>query len=393
MKASNRVYSMQDAELNVFASKLVNNITRDASEFALRGVNSAAITAFSNLQSSFELIPTDSYYSADISIASDLKNTHRIDAEKAIRSIVNCARIKWGEGSAQSKKFGAATMTRDNDKVFLTTCRQVITTATEYLATLASVGLTQDMIDDLEDLTNDFADDLNNILSAQEIRDIKTQERISKGNQLYEYVTQYCEIGKYIWIDVDEARYNDYIIYSGSNPGYLAAPQNFIFNPSNYTFTWSAVENAISYKIQQSNDGNNWTEYWSGSETSCIYEESPDTTIYFRVLAHNSSGNGPYSSIIQYNFGPTLIAPTNFIYIPSSTTFSWSVVPNTIYYEFQYRDISNPVWSSLNAGNSTVFYHADPNGNYISRVRAVNGPNMGPWSNTLEYSVGPIQPD
>ena len=153
------------------------------------------------------------------------------------------------------------------------------------------------------------------------------------------------------------------------------------------------IENATSYILQQSTDGTNWTEYWSGAETTCAYEESPVVMMYFRVLAHNAGGNSAPSTVIQYDFAPVLVAPSNFNYNAGTYYFSWNAVPNAEYYEFQYRAQTNPTWNSLNAGSATSFYHADPPGDYLARVRAVSGSTMGPWSIELEYTVGPIQPD
>ena len=110
--------------------------------------------------------------------------------------------------------------------------------------------------------------------------------------------------------------------------------------------------------------------------------------MYFRVLAHNAGGNSAPSTVIQYDFAPNLIAPGSFHYNPDTYYFTWAAVPNAEYYEFQYRAQTNPTWNSLNAGNATSFYHVDPIGNYIARVRAISGSTQGTWSLELEYTVG-----
>lgn len=248
----NRTYTISDAELNVFAGSLVVKMTRDTTQFASRGVNSAAITAFGVLATAFGLLPTDSYYLADVSLAVQGKKAHRADAEIAIRAIVSCAKIKWGAGSPQDKKFGAGAMTKDDDKRFLSTCRQVCTTATEYLTELTPVGLTSGMIDNLTDLADSFQADMNSIATAQEARDMATQNRITKGNELYSFVSRYCEIGKIIWQDVDEAKYNDYVIYDTVHHG-LPKPQNVtanwaLGNPVVH-LNWDSVSGATSYDI------------------------------------------------------------------------------------------------------------------------------------------------
>jgi hypothetical protein len=43
-------------------------------------------------------------------------------------------------------------------------------------------------------------------------RDSATQNRAQKGNALYDKVVELCNVGKHIYEDTDEAKYNDYVI-------------------------------------------------------------------------------------------------------------------------------------------------------------------------------------
>ena len=47
-------------------------------------------------------------------------------------------------------------------------------------------------------------------------RDNAAKERVEKANELYALLTRYCEIGKSIWYETNEAKYNDYIIYTNT---------------------------------------------------------------------------------------------------------------------------------------------------------------------------------
>ena len=59
MKEINRDYNLTNAELCMLASNFVVFMNRDSTEFAARGVDAAAITAFQTLGNAFELFPTD----------------------------------------------------------------------------------------------------------------------------------------------------------------------------------------------------------------------------------------------------------------------------------------------------------------------------------------------
>ena len=383
-----RDYRITDSELTMFTQHICDCITRDISEFSAFNVLAANVSALQTLCDAFEIFPTDEFIYQEYLSATEEKDNLVAEIKVMMRNIALRVELKWGKSSQKYKSLGIADMSQLNDEAFTTRARMLWAFANDYKTELASEGLTQVMLDDLNDKIQDLDDARRDQIKKGSYRVEMTTERITKGNELYNLVARYCEIGKRIWDGVNPAFYNDYIIYTTTSPGSLTAPQNFMFDPVNYDFSWSAVANATSYILQQSTDGTNWSQYWSGHETTCAYEESPTTVIFFRVIAHNAGGNSAPSTVIQYNFAPGLIAPTNFNYNAGTFYFSWNAVPNAEYYEFQYRAQTNPTWNSLNAGSATSFYHADPPGDYVARVRGAVGTNFGPWSVEEEYSVG-----
>lgn len=248
-----RDYNFTDAELSQFASNLVSIMTRDSTEFAARGVDGADITALETKQDAFEDFPTDEEYKYAVSIAVENKNTVREQMLVSARNISDRAMLKWGAGSARYKRFGAAGITKLGDKNMLYAARRVHRIGTEYLTDLADEGLTQTMLDDLEASTDTFEDKMNALNDSIIERDTKTEERIILGNELYEFVAKYCEIGKVIWKEVSEAKYNDYVIYPTEHQG-LSKPQNLAVEyvagspPVNH-LSWDAVMNATSYDV------------------------------------------------------------------------------------------------------------------------------------------------
>ena len=261
-------------------------------------------------------------------------------------------------------------------------------TSVAYNADLIANGFSAADITMIDTLSNELTTRTNDQQNYLDDTFLRTENRTEAFNKVWDEMVKISNASKMIFKD-SPARIEVFLLYpEGPGPGSLTAPQNFMFDPVNYDFSWSAVENATSYILQSSTDGTNWTEYWAGHETTCAYEESPTTIMYFRVLAHNAGGNSAPSTVIQYDFAPVLVAPTNFNYDYNTYYFTWNAVPNAEYYEFQYRAQTNPTWNSLNAGSATGFYHADPPGDYLARVRAVSGTTMGPWSVEEEYSVG-----
>jgi hypothetical protein len=301
VEITTREYPMQDADLCAFAYSLISNMTRDDTEFANRGVTAGNISALEDLVTAFEVFPNDDYYRADVSLAVQNKEETRLSMQVKIRDIIQCAVIKWGEGSPQYKKFSAQKMTRESDKVFITTARQVATVATGYLADLTSVGLTSGMITGLTTAADTFHSQMITILDAQELRDSKTQERITKGNEIYSFITRYCTIGKIIWDDEDESKYNDYVIYHKplNLPSKVQGLEYAI--PTN-TAKWLAAALAVSYELEYKSESPSgavpdWVNIYAGAELSFVHNPGAGAWLY-RCRGKNENGGGDWSNLL-----------------------------------------------------------------------------------------------
>lgn len=304
LKPLRRNYFMTDAELSSFTFNLLSSMTRDDTEFTARGVTSVERTALETLATAFESFPDDEFYRADITTAVEDKDALRETMSVNIRDIVQCAIIKWGEGSGRYKKFGTKNVGSEGDKAFLTTSRQVVTVGTAYLTDLSSVGLTQTMLDDLSADADSFHDALIAIYDAEELRDDKTQERIQKGNEIYEFVTKYCQIGKIIWDDVDEAKYNDYVIYPTEHHQ-LSKPQNLTAeyvagSPAVNHLGWDAVAEATSYDVYVSirdigAPSGNFNPLDTFTDNFADVPPVDNKRNYYKIKAKNSESTSDYS--------------------------------------------------------------------------------------------------
>ena len=145
-----REYNMPNADLMMLASKLVFNMNRDSAEFAGRGVDAAAITAFESLGNAFEVFPTDEVYVGEIKDATNAKNLLRDSITNEIQLISGFFDQKWGMKSGKYTSLRIKGMYNSSDADFLLTARTVVAQATSNLAALTAEGLTQAMIDSLE---------------------------------------------------------------------------------------------------------------------------------------------------------------------------------------------------------------------------------------------------
>ncbi len=253
MRAVEREYNMSNPELMFLIGDFVAFMNRDSTGFAGRGVDSAAITAFETLGNAFELFPPDEYYSALVTGEVEAKNIARTNSFIDVQKISGFFQQQWGLSSWRYKQLGIKGMINFSDDKFKSTCRNVMAVASDRLANLTAIGLTQSDIDVLSADVQVMEDKGHDAKEAIALRDSKTQERTLNGNELYSYVKQYSTIGKLIWENVDEAKYNDYIIYKTSKSS-LSRPQNVAagidpLDPSPITLTWDLVALATSYDV------------------------------------------------------------------------------------------------------------------------------------------------
>ena len=382
-----RNYNMSDAELCMFTSNLCNTMTRDLTDLADFGITAPKIAALKALGDAFEVLPSDEVLLAYVIAATEAKTAKADLVKEAIRNMVTRCQIKWGVDSWQEKSLGVKGMNKYTDDTLLSAGRRVHSQMTTFLPDLADTGLTQAMLDDMDDLNEEFEVAKNRQYTKTSERDKETVIRINKGNEIYSLVSTYCEIGKRVYAKSDPAKYNDYVIYSAASPGTLTAPTNFAFDPIILDLTWDTVDNATSYEIQSSTDGTNFTEYWTGPGTDCTLSEIPSTLVYYRVRARNAGGYGPFSVVIHYDFTTPLTAPLNLAFHPSTSIFSWSPVATASRYEFQFKHTEQVTWTSVDAGMATELHHLDPAGEYLCRVRAYRNLESGPFSPELAYTV------
>ena len=85
--------------------------------------------------------------------------------------------------------------------------------ATEKLAHLQSEGLTQGKIDTLIAQGIILDDNIDAVAKGISDRDLATESRIETLNTLYALLMKYASIGQDIFYELNEAKYNDYVIY------------------------------------------------------------------------------------------------------------------------------------------------------------------------------------
>lgn len=213
-----RRYRISDARLVQLSDSVRQSAQRDATELSAYGVSAATITALEAARDAFANNPTDEELSGDLVIATQAKNATKTELQRQVRQISDRARIKFGEADGRFRKFGVELLSRQTDDELLRTAKRVVRVANSLLPELTSEGLSPLMIAELGATADTFDNQIDAQDEAFKNRDIAVDQRIGLGNALYDLLVNLAAKGKLCWEDVNEAKYNDYILSSSSSP-------------------------------------------------------------------------------------------------------------------------------------------------------------------------------
>lgn len=299
MAKTRRDFRMSYADLAMFVSNLVVVLTRDVTLMSARGVTQVEIDALEALGNAFEVFPTDEYYSGQVMTAVHEKDDLRAAVTLNIQYVSGFIEQKWGLDSGIYKQLKIHRLQSSSDNLFIVSARQVALVAEDNLATLGPLGLLQTDIDALRANAQLFEDKLNDIREKKLLRDDKAEERTVKANELYGYVAEYCKIGKIVFQNLSESKYNDYVIHKT----YHAPPlqvTGLAYDTNTGTLSWDNLPDIWSYHAEYAPDqpAPIYIEFWSGEETSVVYDPGGPLSYLFRVRAKGIGGYGAYSEVL-----------------------------------------------------------------------------------------------
>ena len=301
-----RKFAMTYGELIGICSSVYGFMQRDTAEFLLYGVTALIISDFNDALEEFIGLPQDQELEADEKNATLAKNDLANELRIVLRTYNTRAKLVFKENTGTYGRFYKKDLARLNDRDLYLFAELVKESAEEYLTQLATAGLTQDMIDDLATLNTNFYNAMFQQSQAIANRDNAANLRVKKANELYDLLVKYCDVGKTIWYETNEAKYNDYVIYEKS-PGGLTAPTNLKFSLGTMNLTWDSVTNATSYQLEADN-GAGYVEIYAGEDTIFAYTPADGKTLY-RVRARNANGFGEFSTVLEQYYYSTLPRP------------------------------------------------------------------------------------
>ncbi len=213
-QTATRQYAMADGDLKQLADALKTSINRDLPDFAARNITATQVTALQVLITTFDDTTTDEELLGLITDATITKDGIAESIRIAVRPIRNMAETAYGTtGKYNTFGFDGLSEVTDNDLYRL--ARRVVRVGTKLLTELTPQGLTAAKLTAIGTLATSLDTAIDAIQDAIESRDLETQDRIIKGNALWTEMSRLASIGRSLYEDIDEARYNDYVLVGG----------------------------------------------------------------------------------------------------------------------------------------------------------------------------------
>ncbi len=209
-----RRYRFSDSEMVRISQQIASFASRDLNDFALFGIKQSYLNDFERECNEFETFIADEIMEGRQSEATALKDSYGAALRDMLRAMLLRVELRFGKDSPQSRMYKIGDVSRLNDNELLAASRRTHLQAKSHLAELEQFGLTQAILDELIETAQKFEDALHQRAMIISERDNLTEQRIKKGNALYDKLTTLCEIGKQVWFNKSESRYNDYVIYN-----------------------------------------------------------------------------------------------------------------------------------------------------------------------------------
>lgn len=217
-KQSRRIYHMPDADLIQRTDAIAGFAVRDATDFLGRNVDTARISALRAARNDFDNFPTDEELEGAVTAAVSIKNAARKQLEDAVDTIRNMADQAFGGRNLYST-FGFEGFSELKDNDVLRAAKRIHRVTDTLTAQLMSEGLTPGHVASLQGFITALDLALDGVDAAVADRDIQTQTRIELGNALYTNLSKIGAIGRSLYENTDEARYNDYVLEQNVGQG------------------------------------------------------------------------------------------------------------------------------------------------------------------------------
>ena len=331
-----RKYSMTLSELYELANRVIVAMQRDIADFAQFKILPANLTALEALTAQYYDNLNDEMYKAEHSYAIQLRNELRETLQHYLKRLALAAKNAFKNAPSIYNALVLPNVAKLTDKVFVVDIGNVYKNAVQNKTKLEAEGIDTDFLTNFETKLEEYSEAMRTVDETSNQREAKTEERIKIANTLHDTLSKYCDYGKFLYEDVSPSKYNDYIL-TPTSAGGLKPPTNLAYRPGDFVISWGTVQNATSYELEYSPDGEKWSEAYGGADNMVHYFPPQEGWAYFRCRARNANGYGEFSEVLKTGYYQILPPPSNIgAKIEDNTDnglmMVWDEVPSATHY-------------------------------------------------------------
>ncbi|MDQ0008425.1 YD repeat-containing protein [Luteibacter jiangsuensis] len=161
-----------------------------------------------------------------------------------------------------------------------------------------------------------------------------------------------------------------------------------------YTVSWTVVNTATSYDLQEQPDGSVWSTIATGSPRTQSVTHAAAGTFHYQARGCNATGCGPWSAIATTTVAPPPSAPAAPATATAvlagnqqSITVTWSASATATSYNLQEK-VGTGAWTTVYMGAATTFaVSSSADGAYAFQVDACNQYGCSAWTTSSAVSL------
>jgi hypothetical protein len=218
-KAPVAQYPFSQAALWQRCLDLFPSLDRDQVLLKEYGVTAGIIQKFKDDTKRFGEMDPDTVVQQEGAVVTVEKNADELALEGAIQRVLGRVALKDRPTTARYKRMGVEAVTNLTEAELHLAATMVVKQGRKYLLEYKDQGLTEKLLQEVEDLDKAFVEGLGERKSAENTRSEATDARIEFANGLYEQLVQLGLTGSTMWEEKGNATKRDeYIIDASAAP-------------------------------------------------------------------------------------------------------------------------------------------------------------------------------
>lgn len=200
-------------ELLSRSNQLIPVVIRDQDYLINYGIDADIAHQIRSRVNILHQLPTDEHWEGMRMLKTNDKNKARKEVEYLTSNLRLRCKLALTKDSVNYEVFNFTRLAAMNDRELVVFGNNAIKTALPILDELRPTKITPEFLDEYKMALNKLENALNEQLEMENLRMLKMAERIDLAHELYDLISQICEIGKLIWKNKNIVFYRDYLIY------------------------------------------------------------------------------------------------------------------------------------------------------------------------------------